>query len=146
MSTANINAWKPIKTNINVANILYKDLYNYLFLYTNRVLILKVYNVLVLTNIARLISCGSYIKCYLNKYCNGLQWIQNSVLLIILNNTDTRNYNTAIFRCYYGRNNSLISTFSASEYFSENKKFHGFQHINTSRITLHHFLKLIDVE
>ena len=36
-----------------------------------------------------------------------------------------------------------INTFSASEYFSEIEKFHGFQHKNNSRITLHHFLRFI---
>ena len=62
-----------LKNNIKVANILYQHLYNYVVPYTNTVLILKVYNVLILTNIARLVSGGSYIKCYLNKYCNVLQ-------------------------------------------------------------------------
>ena len=35
---------------------------------------------------------------------------------------------------------TYYSTFGATEYFSEIEKFHGFQHINTSRITLHIFL------
>ena len=47
-----------------------KHLYNYVVLYTNMVLIGKAYNVIILTNIARLVSGGSYIKCYLNKYWN----------------------------------------------------------------------------
>ena len=55
-----------------------------------------------------MISGWSYIKCHLNKYCNGLQCIQNSVLLVNLNNTDTRYYNTVFFKYYY-RSNSLIN-------------------------------------
>ena len=53
--------------------ILYiKHLYNYVFLYTNNntVQILKVCNVIILTNIARILSGGSYIKSELKKYHN----------------------------------------------------------------------------
>ena len=38
------------------------------------------------------------------------------------------------------------STFSVSKYFCEIEKFHGFRHINISRITLHHFFRLIIAE
>ena len=87
-----------------------KHLYNFVCLYTNTVLILKVCNVIILTNIARIVTDGSYIKSQLNKYCNGLQWLQNSVLQSILNNTDTIYYNIVLFKWYYGRNNySLIN-------------------------------------
>ena len=86
-----------------------KHLYNYVFLYTITVLILMVCNVIILTNIARIVSGGSYNKSQLNKYCNGLQWLQNSVLVIILNNTVTIYYKTVFFKYYYGRNNSLIN-------------------------------------
>ena len=101
-----------------------KHLYNYVFLYTNTVLILKVCNVIILTNIARIVSDGSYIKSQLNKYCNGLQWLQNNVLVIILNNTDTIYYNTVFFKYYYGRNNSLINEpFNTStNHFSSNDR------------------------
>ena len=34
---------------------------------------------------------------------------KNSVLVIILNNTDRIYYNTVFFKYYYGRNNSLIN-------------------------------------
>ena len=34
---------------------------------------LKVYNIIILTNIARFVSGRSYIKSYFNKYCNVLQ-------------------------------------------------------------------------
>ena len=68
-----------------------EHLYNYVFLYTNTNLILKVCNVIILTNIARIVSGGFYIKSQFNKYCNGLQWLQNSVLVIILNNTSGYN-------------------------------------------------------
>ena len=79
-----------LKTNLNVANVLYRTFIQ-LRIYTNTNLILKVCNVIILTNIARIVSGGSYIKSQLNKYCNGLQWLQNSVLVIILNNTSGYN-------------------------------------------------------
>ena len=46
-----------------------------MYFYTNTVLILKVCNVIILTNIARIVSGGSYIKSQLNKYCNGQKYV-----------------------------------------------------------------------
>ena len=50
-----------------------------------------------------------YDRDIFNTNHTGLQWLQNSVLVIILNNTDTIYYNTVFFKYYYGRNNSLIN-------------------------------------
>ena len=125
-----------------------KHLYNYVVLYTNTVLIWKVYNVIILTNIARLVSGGSYIKCYLKKYCNVLQWIQNSVVLIILNNTYTIYYNTVFFKYYYGRNNSLINEpFNTStNHFSSNDRHNKLRNVDLEHghvyIVKHHNHKL----
>ena len=66
---------------------------------------------------------------------NGL-----SILDLNLCNAFTKYDKLAIFINRVNKNNPISSTFSASEYFSEIEKFHGFQHINTSRITLHRFL------
>ena len=53
------------------------------------------------------------------------------------------NYVSTHYTSIHGKNTgkilSINCTFSASEYFSKIEKFQGFQHINTSRITLHHF-------
>ena len=103
---------------------------------------------MILTNVARLVSGGSYIKCYLNKYCNVLQLIQNSVLQIILYNIDTEYYNTVFFKYYYIRNNSRINEpFNASNnHFSSTDRHNKLRNVDLEHghvcIVKHHNHKL----
>ena len=66
-------------------------------------------------------------------------WLSANKLALKANKSKYKLFGSITIHTYH-------STFSDSKYFSEIEKFHGFQHINTSRITLHNFIGLIIAE